>query len=155
HGPATPGPAAPTGPAGGKGPTTPRGIHIEDDATSWEFWWELNKDPYIGLKEAVRMGLVQSGSDEDWLRRARFAARDSLRPSDQEIQDHVLPALKKALDSTVNRDIASACMVAMAKIGKDHPDFTLFDKVFAKYLPSNDQEVREVAALAIGIAGLT
>ena len=34
------------------------------------------------------------------------------------------PALKKAIDSTDQRDINSSCMIAMAKIGADHADFT-------------------------------
>ena len=33
------------------------------------------------------------------------------------------PALKKAIDSTDQRDINSSCMVAMAKIGQNHPEF--------------------------------
>jgi hypothetical protein len=154
-GPATPAPGPAAGPAGGK-PVTGRGLRIEEDATSWETWWELNKDAYIRLKEAVQQSGVQTGSDEVYLGpHARVASRDSVKPSDQEIVDQILPALKKALDGTANRDIVSSCMVAMAKIGKNHPDFALLDKVFAPHLTSRDQEVREVAALAIGIAGLT
>jgi hypothetical protein len=44
-------------------------------------------------------------------------------------------------------------MISMAKVGMNHPDFKLLD-VFKPHLKSNNQEVRETAALAIGIAAL-
>lgn len=161
-GPATPGPSGPAtggpaGPGAARGPTTGgKGIVLDIDLTRWEFWWEFNKDPYIRLKEAIHSGGVQTGSDDFYIGATRkVASKDTLKPSDEEILNNVLPALKKALDGTNNRDIASSCMVAMAKIGKDHPDFVLLDKVFAPHLTSKDQEIREVAALSIGIAGLT
>lgn len=161
-GPATPGPSGPAtggpaGPAAAKGPTTGgRGVVLDDDLTRWEFWWEFNKDPYIRLKDAIHSGGIQTGSDDFFLGHTRKPeSSDTLKPSNEDVLNSILPALKKALDSTDNRDIASSCMVAMAKIGKDHPDFMLLDKVFAPHLTSKDQEIREVAALSIGIAGLT
>jgi hypothetical protein len=45
-------------------------------------------------------------------------------------------------------------MIAMAKVGIDHPDFKLKD-VFKPYLKSHNQEIRETAALALGIAAQT
>ncbi len=161
-GPATPGPAGPAtggpaGPGAAKGPTTGgRGIQLEDDLTRWEFWWEFNKDPYIRLKDAIGSGGVQTGGSDFFLGATRrVEAKDTLRPSEEDKVGNILPALKKALDSTDNRDISSSCMVAMAKIGKDHPtDFKLLDDVFRPKLKSRDQEIREVAALAIGIAAI-
>jgi hypothetical protein len=44
-------------------------------------------------------------------------------------------------------------MIAMAKVGMNHPDFKLID-VFRPHLASKNQEVRETAALALGIAAL-
>jgi HEAT repeat protein len=66
----------------------------------------------------------------------------------------VLPALARLLGRTEQRDVVTAGMVAMAKIGRDHSDFRLGPSVFAPRLRSHDQEVRETAALALGIAGL-
>lgn len=160
-GPATPGPAGPAtggpaGPGAARGPTTgPRGIQLDDDLTRWEFWWEFNKDPYIRLKDAIHTGGVQTGSDDFFLGATRrVEAKDTLKPSEEDILGNILPALKKALDGTQNRDIASSCMVAMAKIGKDHPEFKLLKDVFTPNLKSRDQEIREVAALSIGIAAI-
>ncbi|MGE3172003.1 MAG: HEAT repeat domain-containing protein [Planctomycetota bacterium] len=162
-GPAAPGPAGPgsgspttggpAGPAGTRGPTTGgRGLQLDDDQTRWELWWEMNKDPHIRLKDAIHSRVAVSGSAEFWLGATRrVEAADHLRPTERDVLEQVLPALKKAIDSTDNRDIGSSCMVAMAKVGRDHPGFRLRD-VFLPRLRSRDQELRETAALAFGIA---
>ncbi|MFY9341888.1 MAG: hypothetical protein WAT39_05335, partial [Planctomycetota bacterium] len=142
-------------PGGGRAPSTgQRGMPPVDDFTTWDYWWEFNKDPFLRLKDAVHQGGPQTGSDDHWLGPTRRTeTRDTLRPSREEILDDVLPALKKAIDATDQRDIASSCMVAMAKVGENHPDFDLID-VFRPRLKKHDQEIRETAALALGIAAL-
>ncbi len=158
-GPTTPGASGPTtggpaGPAGGKGPTTgPRGVEITDDLTQWNFWWEFNKDPFIRLKDTIQSGGVQTGSDDFYIGQRRNQSKDSMKPTAEEIQNEILPALKKAIDSTKQRDINSSCMVAMAKVGQNHQDFKLID-VFKPRLKESDQEIRETAALSIGIAAI-
>ncbi len=152
-GPTTGGPSGPAG--GGSGPTTGgRGVQLTEDLTEWKFWWEFNKDPYIRLRDAVLQGGPQTGSDDFFLGSTRRSeARDSLRPTEEQILGEILPALKKAIDSTEQRDINSSCMVAMAKIGTNHPDFKLLD-VFKPRLRKNDLEISETAALSIGIAAI-
>ena len=159
-GPATGGPAGPStggpaGPGGRPGPTTGgRGAQLTDDLTTWNFWWEFNKDPFIRLRDAVMQGGPKTGSDDFYLGSTRkSSARDSMRPTTEDILGEILPALKKAIDSTDQRDINSSCMVAMAKIGQDHPEFKLKD-VFTPRLAKNDQEIRETAALSMGIAAI-
>ncbi|MEO6597761.1 MAG: HEAT repeat domain-containing protein, partial [Planctomycetota bacterium] len=106
------------------------------------------------LKDAIQQGGAKTGSDDFYLGGTRRSgSKDSLKPTEEQIIGEILPALKKAIDSTDQRDINSSCMVAMAKIGKNHPDFNLID-IFKPRLKKNDQEVRETAALAIGIAAL-
>ncbi|MBL8737341.1 MAG: hypothetical protein JNL12_13000, partial [Planctomycetes bacterium] len=136
-GPTTPGsvpgggstgsPVGPTGTAPQGGTTGPRGGMLDGDDTTWDQWWEFNKDPYLRLRDAVRSGVLTTGGDDDFLVGQTLRPNDnsSLRPSAEMIQGEILPALKKAIDSTEQRDINSSCMVAMAKIGVDHPDFTL------------------------------
>ncbi|MBL9079001.1 MAG: HEAT repeat domain-containing protein [Planctomycetes bacterium] len=159
-GPSTGGGSGPTtggpgGPGGGRGPTTGgRGVSIEEDLTEWRYWWEFNKDPFIRLRDAVTQGGAQTGSDDFFLGGTRRSeARDSLKPTQEQIQNEILPALKKAIDSTEQRDVNSSCMVAMAKIGTNHPDFKLID-VFKPRLRKPDLEVAETAALAMGIAAV-
>lgn len=153
--PATAGPAGPsTGGAArpGVGPTTGgrRGVTIEPDTTAWHYWWEFNKNPYLALRSAVHAS-VKTGSDDFYLGATRKAMTAAMRPTMRQARDTVLPALKRTLDATDQRDITSSSLVAMAKIGHDHPQFRLLD-VFRERLAAHDQEVRETAALAIGIA---
>ncbi|MBL8748300.1 MAG: HEAT repeat domain-containing protein [Planctomycetes bacterium] len=151
-GPSTGGPSGPGGGAGGP-KTGGRGSQLDDDLTEWTFWWEFNKDPFIRLKDAVQSGGTVTGSDDFYLGNRRSEAKNSLRPTEEQITGEILPALKKAIDSTDQRDMTSSCMVAMAKIGKDHPDFSLIS-VFKPRLKRPDQEIRETAALSIGIAAI-
>ena len=151
-GPTTGGPA---GPSTGRGPITGgRGASIGLDLTKWSFWWEFNKDPFIHLKDAIHSKCTQTGSDDFYLGSTRKSnSRDTLAPT-KEDRLNVLATLRRAMKSTNNKDIISACMIAMAKIGMDHPEFKLKD-VFKPYLKSLNQEVRETAALALGIAAQT
>ena len=150
-GPSTGTPTAPTAP--GMGGTRTGGLPIGIDLSTWDLWWEFNKDSFLHLKDAVHRTGPETGSLDFWIGGTRRPAVDTLKPTDSQIMNEVLPALKKAIDATEQRDIASSCMIAMAKIGRDHPTFKLVD-VFAKRLRRPDQEVRETAALAIGIAGI-
>lgn len=151
----TPGGGPPPGP-GGRPPVSGgrRGAEPGDDLTQWEFWWEFNKDPYLRLADTVGDAPV-TGSADLWLGGGmrHGDARDTLHPTRDQVRNDILPALKKAIDATDNRDIATSCMIAMAKTGVDHPQFQLVD-VFASHLQGSDQEVRETAALALGIAGI-
>ena len=164
-GPSAPAPGYPSGrgtggstggggrgqPPGPPGTTGRGGMALEPDLTEWTFWWEFNKDAYLRLEDAVFDG-AETGSLGFYLGR-KERGRDSLAPTDEQIHGKILPALKRALDTTQQRDITSSCMLAMAKVGADHRDFRLVD-VFAPRLRSHDQEIRETAALAIGLAAI-
>ncbi|MEZ5965398.1 MAG: HEAT repeat domain-containing protein [Planctomycetota bacterium] len=164
-GPHTPGPGLPSAPAPGNpntgglssptgGRQTPHtgGAPLEPDLTRWAFWWEFNKEPFIMLKSAIHSGLTTTGDDEiNLLGSRRDLGRETLRPTARVVQNEILPALKRALEQSDNRDIVSSCMVALAKIGKDHPEFSILP-IFQQHLTERDQEVRETAALAMGIS---
>ncbi len=139
----------------GPGPVTPRGgVTLDEDFSRWEYWWEFNKDRFLGLKDALYQPAVISGSLEYWLGPRRdVPGQDLLRPSDDLLRQRVLPALKRALDGTDDRDIASACMLAMAKARLEPEGFRLHEVLLPR-LQSRDQEIRETAALALGIASL-
>lgn len=146
-GPTTGGPGLPTSP----GPTTGGGGGF-DDATSWQVWWEFNKDSFLRVREAV-MDAPVSGSDEFFLGPTRTTvARDAMFPSEKERRDRIVPALVELLRREDHRDIVTATLVSLARIGLDAPGIVL-EEVFARYLPRDEQEVRETAVLAFGITG--
>jgi hypothetical protein len=155
--PATGGPSGPTGsPTGAPGRGGPRtggrGYTSSIDLTGWQFWWEFNKDPFLRLRDTILEGPPQTGDDSFYLGNTRKRSKDYLGLTTKD-KLNVLETLKRAIDSTNNVDIITACMISMAKVGMNHPDFKLLD-VFKPHLKSNNQEVRETAALAIGIAAL-
>lgn len=149
--PTNPTTGGPPGSPGARNPTT-GGAALTEDLTQWDIWWEINKARYLHLKEAIHRDDPVSGGDEIFLGPTRRReSRDLLQPTDKDIQDDVVPALRRALDETDNRDIQSSCMIALAKIG-DRPGFRLHEVLIPR-LGSHDQETRETAAIALGIAG--
>jgi HEAT repeat protein len=124
------------------------------DLTRWAFWWEFNKDPFIRLKEAIHSEQVSTGSDEFFMGVGRrMEAKDTLKPSETQIMQEILPSLKDMIDRTDQQDIVSSVLVAMGKIGKNHPDFEILP-IMAESLSSSNQEISETAALAMGISQL-
>jgi HEAT repeat protein len=124
------------------------------DLTDWSFWWEFNKDPYLGLKSKVHAASSTTGIEGFYLGLGdRGSVKDVYRPSDKEIRDDVVPALLAALERETHNDIVTGCLVALAKIG-DVPGETgvsRFEPVIARFLADKNQEIRETAAVALGI----
>lgn len=147
-------PKTPTGGTPGVGTGTGVGIQLAADFTGWTYWWEFNKHDYIGLRDAVHRSQSSTGYEGFWKGRGTMSSNSNLlEPTRDQIQNDILPSLKKAIDSTEQRDIVSSCLIGMAKIGQDHPEFSLGD-VFRPRLARDNQEIRETAALVYGIAAI-
>lgn len=151
-GSSTPGPGTPlSGPTypGVPGPTT--GARPQaSSSSSWIAWWEVNKEPYLRVRSQLARGPV-TGSDEFYLGpRRREAGSDVLLASALDRRLRIVPALLQLLASERNRDVATAATVALAKAARDLRDPKVLDAIRAQ-LQRDDQEVRETAALALGI----
>ncbi len=149
------GPSAPTGPGpstgssgpAASGPKTGGGV-VGPDLSTWTFWWEFNKDPFLNLKAAVHSGGPITGSDDFFVGKdGGKGGRDSQKPSNAQIRGKVVPALLKSLEEETNNDIVTGCLIALGKIGGD-PSFV---EVIQKSLASSNQEISETAAVALGI----
>jgi len=155
-GPTAPGPAAP-GPGGAPGaaPVTAGGGGASGpDLTVWSFWWEFNKEPYLNLKAHVHEAGKQTGSDGFFLGQGEKSnARDSLRPTPEQIRNNVVPALLSALENETNNDIVTGCLIAIAKIGDEESESgeSEFEGHIAKWLSDSNQEISETAAVSLGI----
>lgn len=153
--PPIPGGGGPTtGGPGASGPSAPMtgGRPSVSDGTSWQVWWEFNKDPLLEQLAAPK-AVPLTGSDEFYLGSTRRnIARDTEQASEKDRRDRIAKALVEALRSTNNKDLVTAAMVALGKVGLD-PDGVRIRDLFAERLADGDQEVRESAALALGIAG--
>ena len=123
---------------------------IGDDLTSWQFWWDYNQDNH--LLDTDRGSLPISGSDDFYLGATRTRqTQQTMRPGRAVLVGEILPALKHAVDQGP-RGVTNASMLALARIGIDHPEFRLFDVIAAR-LSDQDQTTRETAAVALGLAG--
>lgn len=141
-GPATPSPGTPTT---GASPSIP-------EEASWQVWWELNKDPFVQADRTVPAGPT-TGSDDFYLGTRRAEPRaDTLLPTDRDLGERIVPALVALMTKERNRDVQTACMMALGKIGRDGPGIDL-EQVLASRIARDDQEVRETAVLALGVAG--
>lgn len=160
QGPTTPppsgGPPLPGAPpGGGKGPTTGTDqIDTGSDLTLWSFWWEFNKEPFINLKAAIHTAAPATGSSDFFLGDGEQSeAKDTLKPSSDQIRSTIVPALLRALETETNNDIVTGCLIALAKIG-DLPGEdgrSEFSEVIASFLKDPNQEISETAALSLGI----
>jgi HEAT repeat protein len=124
------------------------------DLTDWTFWWEFNKDPYLNLKAKIHADPSATGIEGFWLGYGDTGARrDRYTPSDAQVRTEIVPALLEALSKETHNDIVSGALVALAKIG-DAPGETgesRFEPVIARFLADKNQEIRETAAVALGI----
>ena len=160
-GPSSPGPSSPGAPPGAPGggkaaPTTPGGVDSGPDLTVWDFWWGFNKEPYLNLKSKIHEGGAATGSDDFFLGRGeKKQNKDSLRPSEDQIRNIVVPALKKSLADETNNDILTGSMIALAKIGDvvDASGESEFESILKEFLKDGNQEIAETAAIALGILG--
>lgn len=158
--PSAPMPGGPGGPTGGpSGPSSPGasgpttgGRLAAPETANWQVWWEFNKEPFLLLRK-VEDKTPTTGSDDFYLGPRRTEARaDTLAPTPSDLEDKIVPALAKLLAAENNRDIQSASLVALGKVGRDGKGVDL-EKTMMPLIARDDQEVRETAVLSLAIAG--
>ena len=143
----------PTGPGGKSGGPGNRaaggstGGETGTDLTNWEFWWNFNKDQFLGLRSALYAG-TRTGEFFDG-----DGTRNTLVPTAADIRGKVVPALKHALETERQNDIVTGALVALAKIGdvRGEDGRSEFGALFQRWLPDRNQEISETSAVALGI----
>jgi HEAT repeat protein len=111
----------------------------------WLLWWEYNKDRYLGLRERVLGGLPADAGGTQ--------TSNSRRPTPADLVDEVIPAIARAMDRTESPDVNGAGLIALGKIGMLHPEIDV-PTLLRSRLGRGSMEVRETAALAMGMSGL-
>lgn len=123
------------------------------DLTAWDVWWSINRWRFLEIKRHVFATGPATGSEGWFLGPGERARTASLRPSDEVIAGRIVPALLDVLEKARDNDLQTGVMVALAKIG-DLDDPALAERLLAALTGRLDdaaQEVRETAALALGI----
>lgn len=129
--------------------TGPGSVGLGHD-NGWETWWEFNKDPYLRLREAVHDAGLITDEDEFFMGGGRREAGD-LAPTEVQLLERVLPTLQRLLKESGDRDITTAALVAMAKLGRNNPETDMVAELAAR-LSRGNQEIRETAAVSLGIS---
>ena len=169
--PGTPGTGAPAHPGGGQtgGAGTPGGAgpargrpgsgmsgFSRRGQTSgfdhWEFWWELNKEPYLALKERMASGGATSGSGQFLLGKGSHnVALSSNRPGPTEVRESILPAVRGLLGER-EADLVDSSVLALARVLRAEDAEGALEEILP-ILHHEARTAREAAALAMGVLG--
>ena len=142
------------GPGFVAGPATPNAGNAGPDLTRWDYWWAFNRDPFLALKTAIANVQVDLGSDDHFL---GVGDRQSLpktrRPTSEQVEGEILPALLHALDTDTHNPVLSGSLIAVSRIGRSLParDRMKISQRLLKFLVHPNQEVHETAALCLGL----
>jgi len=148
-----------------RGPLTPRSTpapttgarDVVAFSRTWQTWWEFNKEPF--LVPQIRGAQAPITGSDDFYLGPRTSRRtvDVLKPTDDDRVGKIVPALAALIERERNRDVQSACLVALGKVGKDGKDQQgakiELEALISARLSRDNQEVRETAVLSLGIAG--
>ncbi len=163
-GPQTPGggpggpPGGPAGGGGGRGGSTGGGGNIKKHAPgegfeSWQFWWEYNKDRFVNVRERLAEAGQPASGTSGFLggEGLKVTASNSSRPSADEVNTQVIPALKRAL-STNEMDIVDSAVLALGRIVKKDAAGTVIDDLKGA-LASPINSVQQSTIIALGVLG--
>jgi len=128
------GPGDPTPPLGGyPGSPYPYGT---PDLTTWPFWWEFNRTPYL----------------RELFQERQTPAAPGVTPTKQDLARNVGPTLLRQLGSNPPPELIAATLIALAKLGGENAEPALVP-LFRRYLDDGRPQVASSAALALGILG--
>ena len=138
----------PTGPVARRGTGKVAMGFTESAPSEWQDWWEFHKDEFLDLKKQLFAEDFDYGDDP--ISRVGPRPEPARRSSDYEVQKFALGALEEVLAKPqLGRDLLSAALIGAARIGSSE----IARKRIGSYLAHGDQELRESAALALGIQG--
>ena len=120
-------------------------------SASWQAWWESNKEPFL-RRDAPGATAPVTGSDDFYLGRRRPDVVATEKSTVDDRRSRIVPALAALMEHERLRDVQSACLIALGKVGLDAPGIDI-EQLMAARIPRDDQEVRETAVLALGISG--
>jgi len=145
-------PATPAAPGGAQAPTT-GGQADQTDLSTWQFWWEFNKDRFLNLRAKVH-GADNATDTGSVLTGLGGGAKqeNTTAPTEQQILTQVIPALYAAVNDGKDKndqDILTGVMIALGKCGRDANGEAR--KLFMEHLDAPVQAVGETAAISFGI----
>ena len=129
-------------------------MNLEDDLTSWRFWWYYNSKPYLNLKQALKAHAVTQGSDDYFLgARHRGTAMGGVAPDTELIQGTIVPQLIEHLAEETSQQVLTSALLSLSRLEGDAAQEAQVEAEISKLLAHTDLIVVEVAAISLGILG--
>ncbi len=129
-------------------------MSLEDDVTSWRFWWYYNSKPYLNLKQALKEQAVTRGSDDYFLGVGRNgAAVGGVAPDARLVQGQILPQLIEHLRSETSQQVLTSALLSLSRLEGDAAQQARVEAEISRLLAHSDRIVVEVAAISLGILG--
>ena len=124
--------------------------------TSWSVWWQRHRDELLRVDDLLARRFPPG--PERFLGRERTVAatqRPFQLPSAAEVGKRLVPALREALGTSRSADLSSACLIALARLGRHaEPDLRAgLLAVLSQRCFDSTQEIAETAALSLGVLG--
>jgi HEAT repeat protein len=115
----------------------------------WDWWWALNKERFLNLKNKVRSEALASDNTDTFLGE-EVSGEGRVAVTTRTIRKRILPVLKLAVRDGYY-DARSGAMIALGKVG--HPEDMDLLYTIESYLRDHNKQVRESVCLALGILG--
>ncbi len=121
---------------------------------TWDLWWHFHKEEFLELKRRVHAAAPST----DGLERGGALApptSSSYRPGAEQIAREVVPLLVEVLGKEHNNELVTSALLAAGRVGESAlaPESARFGPLCAHLLREPNQEIVEVAALALGVLG--
>jgi len=118
-----------------------------DERLAWRAWWDCNAPELLRLKRHVH----EAGGDEGCFFLHGQGDPFRLRPTEEQVRQKVVPALLAVLAEDRSSQLSAACLVALGSTGVEESSGERLATVLSTYLAETDADLRETAALALGL----
>jgi len=128
-----------------------------DTSTSWDTWWRFNRAPFLRLKDHVYApASPRTGADAYLGRGNHLAQASSLRPSDSQLRNQVLPVLMEVLRTERDDALIASALIAIAKTARtlEEGEKASAEEAIVQHLDHANLFVSEAAVVAYGLLSL-
>lgn len=127
---------------------------LQDDLTSWRYWWYYNSKPYLQLRRALDSREVVHGSDDYFLgSAAAHQPIGGVRPDRDLVHGVIVPELLGILESESSQQELTSALLSLARLEGDLAFEAKAEGEITGFLANGDSIVAEVAAISLGILG--
>ena len=142
------------GRVGKNGRGQPRtGFELQNQTSSWELWWEANKDKYLDLRDRPFAGPQSRGVLKHMTGFGRHdASAPTRRPDASRVESDVAPLLHQLLAAGVERDVLDSSVLALARSSRPQSAEAVIGATLP-LLAHHELSVQTSATISLGVLG--